>query len=306
MKKIAIIGSINMDIVSSVMQFPEPGETVKGLEFRTCPGGKGANQAVAAKRLGADVVMFGKVGDDIYGKQALQVLENSGVDIRHVETCQGVNTGIAVIHVNKEGENYIVIQEGANKHVDIDYIKKIQPFLDTCGLVLLQLEIPMETVKRAAQYCAEQGIEVILDPAPAAPCDGQLLRCTDFITPNEGELKKIACEDDMEKGARKLLDAGVKNVIKKAGAKGCYFINRDRMDYIAGFKVKAADTTGAGDSFNAGFAVARAKGYEDRKALEYANAVGALAVTKMGAQDSMPTHKEVEFFMNDLKRGRGI
>ncbi len=128
----------------------------------------------------------------------------------------------------------------------------------------------METVKRAAQYCAEQGIEVILDPAPAAPCDGQLLRCTDFITPNEGELKKIACEDDMEKGARKLLDAGVKNVIKKAGAKGCYFINRDRMDYIAGFKVKAADTTGAGDSFNAGFAVARAKGYEDRKALEYA------------------------------------
>lgn len=300
MKKMVVVGSINMDIVSSMYEFPKSGQTIQGKAFGTYPGGKGANQAVAAGKLGADVVFLGKVGDDSYGKLALEALKSANVNTEHIETVQNTNTGVAVIHVNELGDNYIVIQDGANGLVDIPYVKRKSAVLEQCDIVLLQLEIPLETVEWVAAYCKQKGITVVLDPVPARPLDKRFLSSIDYITPNEGEIKVITQEQNVDLGAQKLLADGVKYVVNKIGDKGCRLIDGDHKLYVEGFRVEAVDTTAAGDSFNAGLAVALLKGLNDQEVLEYANAVGAIAVTGMGAQSAMPTEQQV----NELIKSR--
>ena len=288
MKKIVVIGSINMDIVSSMEAYPSPGQTIHGTGFGTYPGGKGANQAVAAGKLGANVVFLGKVGDDIYGQRALQALASADVDTSHIEVEPGMNTGIANIWVNGNGENSIVLDAGANGLVDAAYLQRHLDVLDDCAMALLQLEIPMQTVEWAAQCCAEHGVPVMLDPAPAAVCSEKLLSYVDCLTPNETEIQIVSGCQSPEEGAARLLEMGVGRVLHKAGAAGCYLIDRVGKRHAPGFRVKAVDTTAAGDTFNAAYAVARSRGMTEMQAMEYANAAGALAVTGMGAQSAMP------------------
>ncbi|HWR22116.1 MAG TPA: ribokinase [Feifaniaceae bacterium] len=301
MKKLAVVGSINMDIVSTMEQYPRPGETIRGRTFGTFPGGKGANQAVAAGRLGADVLFLGMVGDDLYGQEALRALKAANVDTGHIEVCPDTNTGVACIWVNGGGENCIVLEEGANGRVDIPYIKRHIDALADCCMVLLQLEIPMETVEWVAGYCKKNGIKVMFDPAPAAACSRELLSNVDYITPNEGEILAVSGCPDATGAAKYLLERGVGRIVNKAGADGCCLVDREKRLHVKGYKVNAVDTTAAGDSFNAGLAVALSKGMDEVTALKYANAVGAYAVTGMGAQSSMPTEEQVYTLMEQQK-----
>lgn len=290
-----------MDVVSTMEQYPHPGETICGKTFGTFPGGKGANQAVAAGRLGAGVLFLGMVGDDLYGQEALRALQSANVNTSHIEVCPGINTGVACIWVNGGGENCIVLEQGANGRVDVPYIKRHIDALNGCDMVLLQLEIPMETVEWVAAYCAENGIRVMFDPAPAARCSRELLSAVDYITPNEGEILTVSGCPDAESGAKYLLEQGVGRIVNKAGADGCYLVDREQRLHVKGYRVNVVDTTAAGDSFNAGFAVALSKGMDEVMALRYANAVGAYAVTGMGAQSSMPTEEQVYLLMEQQK-----
>ena len=305
MKKLVVVGSINMDLVTVMENYPHPGETIHGKTFGTFPGGKGANQAVAAGKLGAEVAFLGKVGNDIYGREALQALKSAGVDTSSIEICDGVNTGVACIWVNGSGENCIVLQKGANGGVDIEYIKRHIEVFNDCYMVLLQLEIPMETVEWVAGYCSERGILVMFDPAPAAKCSEKLLASVDYMTPNESEIMRVSGHSDVKDSVHYLISQGVKHIINKVGADGCCFFDGNNSLHIKGYQVHVVDTTAAGDSFNAGFAVAMSKGMDHIGAMRYANAAGALAVTGMGAQSSMPAEKEVLALMNEQKTERG-
>lgn len=302
MKKILVAGSINIDLVATAVNFPKPGQTVVGDRFDTFPGGKGANQAVAAGRLGGAVSFLGKVGDDGFGVQALDALKAANVNTSRIEIEKGISTGVAVIEVAHSGENSIVVVPGANGKVDIDYVKKNLTAIDNCDIVLLQLEIPFETVEFIAQYAFEKGKTVVLDPAPAQLLSDRLIRCCTYITPNETEMeiitaKRVQGAASVFEAAQVLLQKGALTVINKAGKAGAYRINRDGALHCAGYKVIAVDTTAAGDSFNAGFAVSLASGRSEADSLYYANAVAAISVTNLGAQSAMPTHNEVDEFI---------
>lgn len=305
MKKIVVVGSINMDIVTNMQRYPVPGETIYGTGFGTFPGGKGANQAVAAGKLGSNVVFLGMVGDDLYGTAALKSMQKAGVDTTHVEVLKDTNTGIACIWVSGEGENCIVLDTGANGKVDVTYIKRHLAAFDDCGMVLMQFEIPLETVLWTASFCKQKGIPVMLDPAPAMLCTGELIAASEYVTPNETEILKVSGCKTAGEGIKRLLELGAAHVMCKEGAAGCTLIDNDVKLHCGGFKVKVVDTTAAGDSFNAGFAVALLSGADTAEAMEYANAVGALAVTKLGAQSAMPTDLEVREFLNKQKNVSG-
>lgn len=297
MKKLCVLGSINIDLVTKTPRFAQPGETLEGEAFKTFPGGKGANQAVAAGRLGADVTFLGKVGSDAFAGVALEALRSAGVKTEHIET-EDTSTGTATIVVNAQGENSIIIVPGANGRVDVPYVQAHVEAIDSADFLLLQLEVPLETVVWAARYAAEHGKTVILDPAPARMLPEALLTCCGIITPNETELQiatgvPVAGDAGIRHAADLLLAQGVGCVVNKRGAKGAYWLTRDDMTGIPGFTVTAVDTTAAGDSFNAGLAVSLAKGNDMAESIRYANAVGAISVTKMGAQSAMPTADEV-------------
>lgn len=296
MKKIVVAGSINMDIVTGMQRYPQPGETIYGNSFNTFPGGKGANQAVAVGRLGGNVTFLGKIGNDLYGTEALRAMNDAGVDVSHIEKAD-INTGVACIWVNGEGENCIVLSPGANSQVDIAYIERHLEVFDDCGAVLLQFEIPLDTVCWIAKYCKERGITVILDPAPAALCNSDLLSCVDYVTPNETELSVASGCSDESSAVSTLLEKGCKYVLNKLGPEGCRLISKDISLSSSGFKVKAIDTTAAGDSFNAGFAYALMEGMDLQSSMTFANAVGAIAVTGMGAQSAMPSYEQVKEFI---------
>lgn len=302
MNSICVLGSINIDIVTKTEAFPHPGETVGGVSFDTFPGGKGANQAVAAGRLGAGVVFLGKVGCDAFGTMAIEALQGANVDTSHIK-CELTSTGTATITVNAQGENTIICVPGANGLVDIEYVKNNISAIDEADILMVQLEVPMETVEWAAEYAAKKGKTVILDPAPARPLSAELLRNVRIITPNETELQMITgvtVIDDAStrRAADMLLEQGVGTVVGKRGAKGACLITRNSMEVISGYRVTPVDTTAAGDSFNAGVAVSLAKGQDMIESIRYGNAVGAMSVTKMGAQSAMPTADEVLRFIN--------
>jgi len=302
LKKICVIGSINMDLTAFVDRFPSPGETITGNRFGNYPGGKGANQAVAVARLGGDVTMVGKIGDDIYGKEYLKVFKDNQVKSEGVAIQNVVPTGIAVIEVDSSGENHIIIIPGANNFVDIAFIDSQFKLLSQCDIFLFQLEIPLETVLYAMKRLKELNKIIIFDPAPAKPLPEEIYNYIDFITPNETEIQiltgvKIVNDNDLREASNILLHKGVKTIIAKAGKKGAYIINKTSIKHILGFKVTAIDTTAAGDSFNGGFAFSLSKGSNIEESVIFANAVAALSTTALGAQGAMPTINQV----NELK-----
>ncbi|HBF35874.1 MAG TPA: ribokinase [Firmicutes bacterium] len=298
MKKICVVGSINMDLIVTANRFPQPGETLVGKEFNTFPGGKGANQAVAAGRLQADVRMVGKIGDDMYGAQLIHNLQENGVKTSEVMVDSNYSTGIAAIEVDGTGENHIIIVPGANGKVDIPLIdEKLDAMLEA-DIFLFQLEIPLETVIYAMRKLKEHGKTIILDPAPACPLPEEIYRFIDFLTPNETEIamitgREIKTMTDIKEAAASLYQKGVGAVIVKAGSHGAYFFSKKDFFHCPGFTVKAVDTTGAGDSFNGGLAVSLAGENGVKESVKFANAVGALSTTAKGAQNAMPTLTQV-------------
>ena len=302
-KSIAIIGSMNVDLVSRVPRFLLPGETLQGLDFHVYPGGKGGNQAVAAARLTSGVVMLGKLGDDANSQLYRQVFRDNGIISDCVETHAGINTGTAVIEVDTStGDNRIVYIPGANSFVDRAQVDRHWERLTRCDIFLLQLEIPMDTVRYAIDRLRRAGKTVILDPAPAVALPEGLLGQCDVVTPNEVELALLTglpagTPEQMLAAGRQLLKSGVKNVVIKAGRQGAYLVNQEMERLFPGFAVKAVDTTAAGDSFNAGLAAALAQGRTLPEAVPYANAVGALSTTAAGAQGAMPTRAQTEDFL---------
>ena len=293
MKKCAVIGSINTDMVARTPRFPAQGESIIGSVFRTEFGGKGANQAIALARLGAEVCMAGKIGDDLFGKKYLEHLIEEKVNVDCVAVETGETTGVADIWVADSGENSIISIPGANAKCDLDWLNAALERLSDCDIFLLQLEIPHETVGAALKKLREMGKTVILDPAPAVPLPAEWLACADYITPNETELEILT--GDLPKNAtveariRRLVGESNRMVIHKRGAEGAFIGTKDGVLPVSGFKVKAVDTTAAGDTFNAGLAAGLAMGKPIEECVRLANAAGALAVTALGAQGCMPT-----------------
>jgi ribokinase len=299
--RIVVVGSSNTDMVVKTRRIPAVGETVTGGQFVMAAGGKGANQAVAAARLGAEVTLVAKVGQDVFGDQAIEGYKKDGIltdfilrDLEHA-------TGVALILVDDQGQNLISVASGANHCLTPADVDRAAERIRAADALMLQLETPMETVAHAARLAAESGVAVILDPAPAAPLAGDLLRHVGYVTPNESEAEQltgIAVQD--EAGARaaaeKLLQAGPRHVIITLGAKGALVASHGGMTFVPAHKVEAQDSTAAGDAFNGGLACALARGLAIEEAVREASLVAALSVTRMGAQPSLPTVEEVRQF----------
>ena len=289
---ICVLGSINTDLVIEVETIPRPGETIEGKSMARYPGGKGANQAVAAARLGARVVMLSKVGRDQFGDALYAGLQENRVDTRNVERVEGPS-GLAVISVADNGENAITVVAGANALVDRRYIDKHLDLLASSDILLLQLEIPLKTIDYLLRALPAEKPLIILDPSPAQDISHLLLERIDLLTPNEHELNLLIGSSDIEAGSRLLVSRGVRNVICTAGAEGAYLTTSAGITGFPAFNVKPIDTTAAGDAFNGALAWAL-QTRPLKKAIPYACAAGALATTKRGAQPSLPTLSELE------------
>jgi ribokinase len=307
-KPIVVVGSINLDLVASTERIPQVGETVIGRTFTTFFGGKGANQAVAVARLGYPVWMVGNVGNDAFGAQLRNGLAEAGVHTEYVGTVEG-SSGTALIITGPNGENSIVVVPGANAQLTPKSIEQATPVLKQAGFILVQLEIPLETVEYLAEYAERHDIPFMLDPAPARELPVSLLRRVSWLTPNETEtrelLKSNFDEDDQASyaAADQLLSRGVKNVVLKLGTRGCVIAQGSQPHQnIPAFSVNAVDTTAAGDAFNAGFAVGLISGYSAFESGVFASAVAGLSVTRPGAQPSMPRGDEVEKFLQERQR----
>jgi ribokinase len=294
---VVVFGSINMDLVVRTPRLPAPGETLTGHTFFTAPGGKGANQAVACARLGVPTRMVGRVGDDLFGEQLRASLRSFGVQDDGVLTTPGPS-GVALIAVDDTAENTIVIVPGANGAVSIADIPRLERALDGARALLLQLEVPIETVVAAARAAHTRGVTVILDPAPALPLPDELYALADIITPNEHEattLTGIAVHDDQGAiaAARALIARGARRVALKLGARGALTADAEGEQFWSPFTVTPVDTVAAGDAFNGGLAVALSEGRSFNEAIRWGLAAGALSVTRHGAQPSMPERNEV-------------
>lgn len=302
MKKILVIGSLNMDITLRMERAPEAGETLTADSMVASPGGKGANQAYAAGKLGGDVAMLGAVGQDAYGEELIANLASVGVDVSGIQKIADVPTGTAVIYVEHTGENRIVLVTGANGMVDRAYIDAHMDKIAACDIVILQLEIPLDTVVYAAKKAKGLGKTVIVDPAPAVPdIPKELWAYVDYIKPNETELNIILTGKadglPLDEALTQVQQLGVKNVWVTMGGHGVFFRDENgREETIPSVRVKAVDTTAAGDTFLAAAAVSLSKGKTPAEAIAYGNRAAALAVTRPGAQQSVPTEEEVEGF----------
>jgi len=307
-KRIVVVGSINLDLVATTPRIPIAGETVAGVSFQTFPGGKGANQAVAAARLGASVSMIGKLGTDVFGAQLRESLEESRVNTDGIEMVPG-SSGVALITTDEKGENAITVVAGANAQLSPADLEAHIGLLRSAGMLLTQLEIPIETVEYLAAIAIREGIPLVLDPAPARPLSASLLKSVDWLTPNETEACSLLrrppgelSEAGVEEAANTLLALGSRNVILKLGKRGCYVALMDgTRQLLPAYSVRAIDTTAAGDAFNGAFAVALLNGQDALSSASWASAVAAISVTRSGAQPSMPTSAEVESFLEDSR-----
>lgn len=294
-KPIVVVGSINMDLVSRTPRIPLAGETLIGADFTTTPGGKGANQAVAVARLGYPAQMAGMVGEDVFGDSLLGGLNAAQVGTDAVARARG-SSGVASIFVAAHGENCIVVVPGANGRVDAAFIDGHADLIRSAGMVLCQLELPMETLPHTLALCAEAGVPAMLDPAPAAPLPGEAWSQIAWFTPNENEAAfYIESGLEPEATARELLARGLKGVVLKRGPEGAYVaVAGGQAGWVRPFPVDAVDTVGAGDCFNGAFAVALLEGLDPLGAARFANAAAAICVTRPGAQASMPARAEVD------------
>lgn len=297
-KPIVVVGSISMDMVACTPHIPAVGETVIGTSFSTTPGGKGANQSVAAARLGYPTQMAGMVGDDAYGQPLLDSLRQAGVCTEAMEPSKG-SSGLAHIFLAEAGENSIVIVQGANGRVDRAHIDRHAYLIRAAGMVLCQLELPMETTCYAIEMAAAAGVPVMLDPAPAAALPESLFSKIAWFTPNETEAALYVGDGiGVEETAKRLFAKGLTGVALKRGAEGAYVaVAGGRAEWVRAFPVQAVDTVGAGDCFNGAFAVALMEGNDPWTAARFASAAAAISVTRRGAQASMPSRNEVESFL---------
>ena len=289
MAKIVVIGSCNIDITVECDRWAPPGETIFGNRLTVSPGGKGANQAVAAARLGADVMMVGCIGDDVYGQLMQKALKENNVDATYVKVLPGQNSGTAHITV-AEDDNTIIVIKAANDLVAPELIDEAWEAISKADMVLLQHEIPAATNAYVIEKCAAAGVPVLLNPAPVAPVPAELLEKVAYMTPNEHEAELLF----PGMGKADILDANQGKVIMTLGSKGVAYAEKGQVITVPGFKVKPVDTTGAGDTFNGAFSVARANGKSMTEAITFANAAAALSVQKLGAQGGMPYLEEVE------------
>ncbi|WVE37816.1 ribokinase [Priestia megaterium] len=289
MAKVTVIGSSSMDLVVTSNIRPGAGETVLGESFKTVPGGKGANQAVAAARLGADVSMIGCVGEDHYGKAILENFKSNGVSVENVKPVTESDSGTAHI-ILAEGDNSIVVVKGANDYITPDYVEKAKEKIKEADIVLIQQEIPEETVEYVAQLCQELKVPLLLNPAPARPLKAEVIEQVSYITPNEHEAELLFEGKEKEE----VLKQYPNKLFITEGKQGVRYFNGEKEVVVPSYQVETVDTTGAGDTFNAALAVALAERMGFEKGIQFANRAASLSVTKFGAQGGMPTRKEVE------------
>lgn len=300
MSDIVVIGSINMDLVVKTDDIPKIGETVLGHELVQVPGGKGANQSVAISKLGNKITFIGKVGEDMFGNILVDSLKDASVDTSRIEK-ENCNSGIAIINVDKEGNNNIVVIPGSNSKVDNDFLHKNIDVVENSKIVLFQFEIPLETVKNGLKVARKLGKITVLNPAPAYDLDDEIIENIDILIPNEYELEKISkvnitSNSSLLEAANVIIKKGVKELIVTLGSKGVLYVNKNEYKFYEPFKVKAIDTTAAGDSFIGGFLSSYAKDKDMDKSIELGQKAAALAIQKIGAQSSIPTMDEIKNF----------
>lgn len=309
--KILVVGSSNTDMVVKANHLPLPGETILGGKFFMNPGGKGANQAVASARLGGIVTFIAKTGNDIFGKQSIELFNNEGIYTQYLLTDSENPSGVALITVDENAENCIVVAPGSNGTFSVTDFEKCIDSLSDCDYVLMQLEIPLETVMFIAKKAHQMGKKVILNPAPAQELPDELYKNIYLLIPNQTEAEmlchlKIFSSEDIEKtglisdtqksleqAAKVFIQKGVQNVVITLGSEGAYIYNKEQKKIISGYKVKAVDTTAAGDTFCGAITVALAEGKSLEKAVEFANKAASISVTRLGAQTSIPYRKEL-------------
>jgi ribokinase len=299
---IVVVGSSNTDMIIKMDKIPAPGETVLGGEFTIAAGGKGANQAVAAARAGGQVGFVACVGDDMFGEQALEGFAKDRIDTEYVFKDKQQPSGCALIFVDKEGENSIAVASGANARLTPKHIDLARDKIISSEILIMQLETPLDTVKHTAQLASDNGIPVILDPAPAQPLDDDLLKHISILTPNESEAElltgiQVEDENSADKAASALLAKGVNTVLITLGFRGTFIATENTREMTTSFKVTAVDSTAAGDVFNGALAVSLSEKTPLPDAVSFANAAAALSVTKLGAQPSAPLRKEIEEFL---------
>lgn len=303
---VAVFGSINMDLVARTPRLPAPAETITGHDFFTAPGGKGANQAVATARLGVPTWLVGRVGDDSFGHELLNHLKNIGVETAAVFVDASVSSGVAIIAVDDQAQNNIIVIPGANGRVDRSDVERLEKHLGQPEVLLLQLEVPLEQVIAAARLARQKGVTVVLDPAPAQTLPTELYGLVDIITPNEVEAAHLVgfpvkTTEEAQNAAEVLLKQGVTTAIIKMGALGVFYATQTDAGpeeaFVSAFTVPAVDTVAAGDAFNGGLAAALVEGHSLPRAVVWGTVAGALSTTKAGAQPSMPTRTEFDSFL---------
>jgi ribokinase len=304
---IVVVGSLNMDLVVRMPQIPKPGETLLGGVFKTFPGGKGANQAVAARRLGAQVTMIGCVGNDAFGKELRDGLENEGIDTTHVLVHSEAATGVALIQVDAQGRNSIAVASGANFRLTATDIEQAMQSIDKIDALVMPLETPVETIFAAAKIASSRGATVILNPAPAQVLAREILELVDILLPNEHEAALMTgtptqAELDLSQAIHQIHRMGVKNVILTLGDQGAYLSEEGHESLIPACQVQAVDTTAAGDCFVAALAVSLCERKSLPEAARFASAAAALAVTREGAQPSLPYREEVMLFLQQERK----
>jgi ribokinase len=304
---VLVLGSSNVDLILKVPRFHNPGETIMGENLVTVFGGKGANQAIASKRLGGKVILITKLGDDHYGQTYRWYLIKTGLDPKGLLKNKELPTGIALIELNPEGQNRIIVSPGANGSLSKNDLKRLGPFWKGINFFVAQLEIPLPTVKMGLRMAKDHGALTLLNPSPPIRLSSNILSLVDFLVPNELEAQyltglKMRRKQDIQKMASRLLDMGAKNVVITLGPKGLFFKNRIEEIWMNAFKVKAVDTTAAGDAFMGALACGFSENKPIQEVLRFANGAGALATTKLGAQPSLPLRKEVEVFLSKMKQ----
>ena len=302
MKEIVVLGSLNMDLVATAQRAPEAGETLPGIDFKTVPGGKGANQAAAIGRLGGEVSLVGRTGADEFGERLIQSLRSQNVHTDLILRDEQAPTGVALIIVEASGENRILIIAGANGQVDARDVQRLEPLLERASLLVMQLEIPTETVEMALKKASRAGVPVLLNPAPAYPIPPGWMPRIDYLVLNESEAQtisglKVTSLASAQEAAQELQKKGAKAVILTLGSQGAVLSTQAGCWHVPAFHVDAVDTTAAGDAFIGGFAVSIQSQANLLEAVRFGNAAGALATTKLGAQTSLPSREEVDHFL---------